>query len=281
VRPVAPLARASSRGLAPCGWLGDACALRLALRNPRHRGLGFLGERPFALVRPPSRRAVPSSAQHRAQALWLQQGRLARHPAGLRPAAGWGTPAPCGWLDETLAIVASGFLANVRSLSYARPPGGQWHPPPSTGRKPCGCSRPGSCVIPRACALRLAGGRLRPAAGFTKPSPSWPRVSWRTSVRSRTPALQAGSAILHPAQGASPVAAAGPARTSSRGLAPCGWLGDTCALRLAGRHLRPAACWGTPAPCGWLSRFASFIRCRGAFRKTLPHCGRRCRGRAL
>jgi hypothetical protein len=30
----AALADASSRGLAPCGWLGNACALRLASRTP-------------------------------------------------------------------------------------------------------------------------------------------------------------------------------------------------------------------------------------------------------
>jgi hypothetical protein len=45
----------------PAGW-------RLGARNPRHPGLGFLGEHPFAPIGPPSRRAVPSTSQPRARA---------------------------------------------------------------------------------------------------------------------------------------------------------------------------------------------------------------------
>jgi hypothetical protein len=68
--------------------------------------------------------------------------------------------------------------------------------PPSRRLAPGGCVwdglGPGGCVWDGL------------AAGFTKPSPSWPRVSSRTSVRSRKPALQPGSAIHQQAPGLQP-----------------------------------------------------------------------------
>ncbi len=88
-------------------------------------------------------------------------------------------------------------------------------------------------LLQRRSARHPAG--LRPAAGCTKPSPSWPRVSWRPSGRSRTPALQAGSALLTGSTRArARWIAAAPAGASSRGLAPCGWLYETLAILASG-----------------------------------------------
>jgi hypothetical protein len=137
--------------------------------------------------------------------------------------------------------------------------------------RPCGLTRwfaalhPAPGASPGAAAALAGASSRRLAACFTKPSPSWPRVSRRPSGRSRKPALQAGRALLHPAQGASPVAVAGPADASSRRLAPGGWQGNAPALQ-AGRALLHPAQGASPvavagpagassrrlAPGGWL-----------------------------
>ena len=41
-----------------CRLAGQHAGWRLGARNPRHPGLGFLGEHPFAPIGPPSRRAI-------------------------------------------------------------------------------------------------------------------------------------------------------------------------------------------------------------------------------
>jgi hypothetical protein len=91
--------------------------------------------------------------------------------------------APGGWLCETFAILA-------------------W-------RLSLGSTAPGGWL----CAPHHPAPGASPGASDTKPSPSWPPVSSRTSVRSRKPALQAGSQSVVPDQqapGASPGAVAAP-----------------------------------------------------------------------
>jgi hypothetical protein len=104
--------------------------------------------------------------------------------------------------------------------------------------------------VTRTIAGLVSASSRRLAACFTKPSPSWPRVSWRPSGRSCKPALQAGGPILHKAPGASPGAAATLIGASSRRLAACftkpspSW--PRVSWRPSGRSCKPAVQAGGP-----------------------------------
>jgi hypothetical protein len=123
-------------------------------------------------------------------------------------------------------------LATLRSLSEARPPGGQHYPPESTERKPGGCGGAGWCVIPPACAWRLAVNLH--STMKHRAQARWLRRRWLVRhPAGLRPAAGCESAFLQEAPGASPVACVG-----------VGWcvIPPACAWRLpAVRYVLPLA----------------------------------------
>ena len=92
--------------------------------------------------------------------------------------------------------------------------------------------------------IRRLNGRGNPSpTSSRKPSPSWPRFSWRTSVRSREPVFQPGSQSLEEASG-SPCPGSRRMQTSAARMA------KRSRSRVSGgqdaRSERPATGYGEP-----------------------------------
>jgi hypothetical protein len=116
--PAAAPADARSRGLAPGGLLGEACArwlFRGGLRNAR-----------------------ASAASTGREPGGLRRRRRMRDPAGSRPAACWGRLAPGGFFEAG---------CGMRGLRQQAP-----------GASPVACGGAGGCAIPRARARRDGTG---------------------------------------------------------------------------------------------------------------------------